>query len=267
MQRYYDIVEREFPTWKHLGVYLTPEGDSPTDDHYLPISYQAVCEIIEGIIEGRGTSLGPDVLTLMKHYTTMLRRHIVSGSELEQLCHRIYKKHQKALDLIYEYRPDLQSEIYDFMTQMISENRNLHLDSSSKSYIRFFPNAWSKYSVLHQGEGWTSSNQILIFEVQNHPNSLRLSLIIGPGEKEIREKLYAMVKSFPRLFKPSRRQLTSMYLSVYRISLLIKKDYSDIVSFDAIEHKIINKWQHFSDQKLPEILAIIDNQDWIWEEI
>lgn len=266
LQRYYDIIEREFPTWKHLGVYLTPEGDFPSDDHYLPISYQAVCEIIEGIIEGRGTSLGPDVLTLMKHYTKMLRRHIVSGSELEQLCHRIYKKHQKALDLIYEYRPDLQSEIYEFMTGLISENEHLHLDSSSKSYIRFFPNAWSKSSVLLQGEGWISSNQILAFEIQNYPNSLKLSLYIGPGEKKVRERLYAMVKRHMDIFKPSRRQLTSMYLSIYRISLLTSRDYSDVISIDDVKEKVRSKWRHFLDHQLPELIAVINDQDWIWEE-
>lgn len=266
LQRYYKIATSEFPGWKILGVFLTPEGDSPTDDRYLPISYQEVCEIIEAIVETRGPALGPDVLTLMKHYTKMLRRHVVSGSEMEHLCQRIYRKHQKALDLIYEYRPDLQSEIHEFIKGLISEEKQVHLDSSTKSYIRFFPDAWLKSPALHQGEGWSSTNRILLFEIQNFPDALRIGLIIGPGENQVREKLYDMVKKNLELFQPSRRQLTSMYLSIYRASLLTKRDFSDVVSIDDIKQKIKAKWDHFIENQLPELLSVVNEQEWIWDE-
>ena len=42
-------------------------------------------------------------------------------SQIAELCRRIYRKHQRALDLIYEYRPDLQEEIRHLLETLIKE--------------------------------------------------------------------------------------------------------------------------------------------------
>jgi len=142
LERYYKSVEEQFHNWKILGIYLTPEGDIPSDNRYLTLSYEIVCTLVESIIKSRKSTIGPDINTLMQHYAVMLRRFILSGSELEQLCLKIYRKHQRALDLLFEFRPDLQAELYDFVTNLIKTTPNLTLDHSTPDGHLKIPHLW-----------------------------------------------------------------------------------------------------------------------------
>ena len=49
----------------------------PSGEDDITVSYGSVCEVIEGLVERRASMLGPDVRTVMVHYTQMLRRYIV----------------------------------------------------------------------------------------------------------------------------------------------------------------------------------------------
>ena len=90
----------------------------------------------------------------------------MSDSEIAELCRRIYQKHRRALDLIFEHRPDRQAEIRDFVEQLIGETPRLILDRSSKTEIRFLPEEWD-VPALRQGAGWRSTVRMLLFAVIN----------------------------------------------------------------------------------------------------
>jgi len=267
LSRYYSQIQKEFPDWKKLGVFLTPDGETASDNRYLPISYLSVCELIEDIIHSRESSIGPDVLTLMAHYTRMLRRHIVTGSEIEELCQRIYQKHQKALDMIYENRPDLQSEIYSLMMSLVKNEENLILDDCIKTEVRFFPKALEGAYMLEKTGDWTSTNRILLFIIHNYTNSLKVGLFICPGKQEIREKLFEIVQKDDELFNPSRSQLTKRHLTIYKLQLLTGNELIRAASMEDVEDKILQKWQHFLNNDLPNLIKVFQEQDWIWESI
>ncbi len=112
--RYHEQVHQLYPNWNIIGLYLTSDGESPRGEAremYLPVDYGLVCKILESLVDNRASTLGPDVVTVIRHYTQMLRRHIVSEFDIAELCRRIYQKHRRALDLIYEHRPDQQASI------------------------------------------------------------------------------------------------------------------------------------------------------------
>ena len=67
--------------------------------------------------------MGSDLLTLIKNYVVMLRRHIVGESAIAKLCQKIYRKHQEALDLIFEYKPDSQAQTRKYLENLIEQNR------------------------------------------------------------------------------------------------------------------------------------------------
>ena len=84
----------------------------------MSASYKQVAEVAENFVERYASIMGAEIRSLMKHYAQMLRRHIVSDSEIEVLCQRIYQKHKRALDLILEHRPDRQAEISEEANQV-----------------------------------------------------------------------------------------------------------------------------------------------------
>ena len=120
LQRYRETVLRQYPDWKLLSLYLTPDGDTPSDGNYTATSYPTICEIVEQLADRRSSTLGADIRTLMTHYTQMLRRHILTESPIAQLCRDIYKKHKAALDLIYEHRPDQQAAVRELLEGLIA---------------------------------------------------------------------------------------------------------------------------------------------------
>ncbi len=260
LQRYYKSVEQQFHNWRILGIYLTPDGDIASDNRYLSLSYEVICGLIENIIDSRKSIIGPDVFTLMQHYTVMLRRFILSGSELERICYKIYRKHQRALDLLFEYRPDLQAELYDLMTQLIESTPGLTLDYSTKGYIRFVANEID-IPLLQQGGSWTASNRILLFEIKNLADRMGIYLIIGPGPNDIREKLFELSKQKDSILKPSHKVLGKSYQTIFQVGLLTKTDYES-PDIGILQKKIEKRWESFITEHLPQITVIIKEQQW-----
>jgi len=225
LQKYKKVIKNEYPEYKKLFVYLTVEGDNPSDNEYIPLSYSEIVLIIERLIESKKDKLGSEILSFISHYKDMLRRYIMKDSEIQELCRRIYQRHKKALDLIFEYKPDKLSEIYDCLVEIIKKDSDLILDDSSKSYIRFISKSLD--FIPKQGEGWTKSKRILLFEFENTTEGLFLNLTIGPGSGDIRKILYNKAKENTSIFNKSERKLTPVWFKIYKKSVLKPKDYED----------------------------------------
>jgi hypothetical protein len=264
LKRYRNTVETHYPGRHLLCLFLTPDGEEASDINYISISYSMLANLAKSILEARVSTLGHDVRILMTHYAQMLRRHIVIESEIADLCRRIYHKHQRALDLIYEFRPDQQAALREIIEKLIISQADCILDYGTKSYIRFIPKEWD-LPVLNQGQGWTSSGRILMFEFGNFTNRFRLSLIIGPGPLEIRQRLMELASSHQTL-KPAYKALGKSFNTIYTRNWLTSKDYEN-GSVEDLEGKIKTRWDQFIKGEFIIIRDIILKQDWINETV
>jgi hypothetical protein len=202
LKRYRTIIERDYASYKHLFVFLTVEGDIPSDENYVRISYSEIVELIDQLISAQGKKASNEILTFIMHYREMLRREIMGNSEIEELCRRIYKRHKKALDLIYENMEDKQSLIYEILMDTLQNNKEIIIDYSSKAYIRFLSKSMD--IVPKKGKGWVESNRVLLLEFLNVKDKVIMWLWVGPSEDQgFREKLYRITED-------------SKILSVYR---------------------------------------------------
>lgn len=250
LRRYKEIVEVEYPDYQKMFVYLTIEGDEASEDDYLSINYHDIIKIISHIIENKSTSIGQEVLIFISHYREMFRRYIMENSEIQEICRKIYKKHKKALDLIFEYKPDLLMEINECLTEIIKNDPDLILDFSSKSYIRFITKKLD--FIPRRGEGWTKSERILLFEFKNNLNGVALYLIIGPGSKEIREKLCKIAKNKLKLFNVAKRKFTGQWFSIYKKTIVKANNYED-KDISEIKKNLKEKIESFKINDLVKI--------------
>ena len=186
----------------------------------------------------------------------------MSESEIADLCQQIYRKHQRALALIYEYRTDQQAAIQDILVNLISEQSQLELDHTSKSYIRFGVKELD-IPILLMGEGWTRSKRMLLFQFDNNVDRLTLHLVIGPGPNETRQKLLDMAHAHKPLFRPSQQALGKKYNTIYIRQILSAKGYEE-TTVEEIEAEIRKKWLQFIEHDLPQITAILKSEKWIW---
>jgi len=258
LQRYFDIAEGEFRGWRIIAIYLTPEGDRPSDDRYIPMSYSRVYESTQHLLASAQIA-HEEVRLGLSQYAEMLRRYIVPESEISQLCRRIYEQHREALDLIFEHRPDQRDVIRKATEALIKSCDELEIDSSSKSLVRF----WIKnldVSTLRQSS-WTPSKRILMFEFDIYEDQLWLRLYIGPGPKELRTKLYEMAK-VKKPLKPSA-SFSPQWNTIFTRKILDSDSYHR--SKEELESELKEKWEHFLKHDLPQIIAAIKSEAWIFE--
>jgi hypothetical protein len=260
LNRYFDCVERECARWTIIGLYLTPDcEDSSEPERYLSVDYKLVHETVQSIIRTRGSSLPANVLLILNDYIEMLRRHLMTESDISDLCKGIYAKHREALDLIYEHRPDPQQLIRELLEQLIGRDSRFVLDKCTKSAVRFVPKAWET-PALKKGSGWTPSGRILLFEFANLPDSLRLYLYLGPGPVEIRQKILACAQRNKAPFTPSE-SLSAKWNTLFSYTFLSGKsregDYDN-----AMKNEIERQWKAFTDGPLTEILKAFESEPW-----
>lgn len=264
LNRYKAIVERRFPDAKAIiYVFLTPDGIPPEEDDspYIPFSYSEVADLIEQVRRTQESLLGVDVNTMMQHYVTMLRRYIVSDSDIAELCRQIYQAHKSAIDLIVEHMPDLQQELSDYLCSLIRNNSDFILWDDKKAYIKFIHQEWQDVSEFNRGtnKAWAKTNYNLSFEFNNRADSLslRLRLVdVSDNDAHIREHIHQVAYQNRELFMGIRPKLAPERANLYSVKVLRVSDYED-ASLEDLKDLIEPKWQNFVSNVLPQMHTIL----------
>lgn len=99
--RYRNQIIQTFSDYQQLFIYLTPDGESPSDNvNWYIFTYCDIADILEKICEN--SNLNVDTNLLIQNYIAIIRRDIVEDKQLIEICNKIYNKHKQALDLIYD---------------------------------------------------------------------------------------------------------------------------------------------------------------------
>lgn len=233
-----------------LKVFLTPDGISPKHDNgdWVIYSYQLISKEIEIILNKYKGTIAPKIFQLVSDYLTLLRRHIVPDQKLVELCRKIYREHSTALDLIYEYKMDIYTELQSHLIDVINGDPDVHLDDCSKTYVRFRTSVFDEIEALDNGDGWTSTKKILLYEFQNYGDNLRLKLIIGPGDSSIRKELFELSESKKDLFKGRVNKLSDRWSQILRLDVLNRSYYEEL-DFAAMKNRIDNFWKGFKNKE------------------
>jgi hypothetical protein len=145
---YYErTVRQKYSSYTHLFVYLTPEGELPSKDNWMILTYYDILEILEKLYDERKNTLKEEVLILIRSYIKNLKDNVIMDKALIDLCNSIYNAHKDALDLIYENRYDIASKISDLIRSIYSSSPKIELDTSkkTKSNIRFWTPKLKEY--------------------------------------------------------------------------------------------------------------------------
>lgn len=254
LQRYRRHVERQFPRHRKLFAYLSESGEIPSDEAYVPIDYGEVVTLVDDALRRRGEQLSPDVCSFLGHYVEMVRRYIVEDSEIQELCRVIYGKHRRALDVLFEHRPDRASEIRDILVDLIRKHDELIQDHCTKSYVKFLPKSLD--FLARVGDGWTPSKRLLLFEFENYKNGLSLRLVLGPGEQSLRGRIHRLLSENPTVFNRAQEKLYPKWWSCHSEKWLRSKQYSEL-DLPAIKAEIEHRLARFLDERLPKMEKVL----------
>jgi hypothetical protein len=230
LERYKGKIAKQFPDWRRLLIFLTPEGADPEDDDYLAFSYVDVTQVIQGYLTDQNSVQLSEIGLILSHYLEMLRRHVVPDDELKSTALKIYERHKEALDFIFESRPEPGSFL-GVVRSLMENDPNLQLDKQISSIARFVPKDWVDVPTLNAcpSDRWTKTKRNLIFEIKSFktPGSdfsdrILLSLILGPSDPSIREHFYLLAGMKPSLFKRRSPSIYKDWTTIYATELLTK---------------------------------------------
>lgn len=136
---YKEMIQSQFKDYTRVFVYLTPDGDSPSDDDWVVLNYSDVVNVLENVYNSKSCYLAGEVSLLIKNYINIVKKIIIMDQELVNLCNSIYNKHRRALDLIFENRDDVISQVSNNCRRILSQTNGVMLDDSSRSkvYVKF----------------------------------------------------------------------------------------------------------------------------------
>ncbi|HPR92421.1 MAG TPA: PD-(D/E)XK nuclease family protein [Candidatus Dojkabacteria bacterium] len=212
LKRYREIVEEEYPGYKKMLIYLSPDGgESSEPEYWCSMGYQNILDIIENSC--KKIQLLPDAELLINNYIEMVRRDIVSDEKLAQVCAEIYAKHQKALDLIFENKPDRASDIAEIFRDWAEQATRrgeiqVVLEKCSKSHTRFKTKNMSMLlpDAAEAQSGWNTRNHYFYEIDYNGVDEFQIQLAFSA--KNIPSDLKEMCERISK-FYPSKQNKTN----------------------------------------------------------
>lgn len=256
LKDYFTKVQQEFPDYHQVFLFLTPTGERPSNEgNWISISYDYVLKALEKSMNLKKNQLTPSVEFFIRQYEEILRRYIVGDKELESICRDIYFKHCKAIDLIIQYKPDVFSDIAASLQEKLRSYSNIKLDSSNKTYIRFSTTEID--DAIEKKGTWTDSSRLLLFEIQNRNGKVMMKAIIGPGEDNIRQKIFNIVGIAPKAFSGAAKKLGPQYTQIFSKEMVSSVDIESAESNEIVVEKALIELEKFISNELQGIEKIV----------
>jgi len=255
LRRYYELVHEKYPNYRRLFIYLTAADEEPSHEAYIAFSYRDLAELLDRLVERRRSQLSDEVRLFLGQYLEMVRRYIVEDSQIQELCRRIYKNHRRALDLIFEHRPDRQGEIRDVLVGLLElEREKIEIDGHIKSSIRFIPKTLD--FLPRRGEGWVQSGRMLLFVLKNYGDNVKLNVLIGPGDPTIRQRLYDVAGEHPQPFGKMKK-LAAKWHQLFGETWLKGSAYTDL-DLDEVTGILQEKLWMLLNERVPKVRAAFE---------
>ena len=192
LTRYRRALETDYPDFTRFYLFLSPRGVSAYDvaerEHWRPVDYGVVCQVVEKTVAISAGSISEDVRAFLRQYANCLRRYILGGdADIQKLAATVHRRHKAAIDFINATAPNYyRREVGRIVKEVVQENASvLRWDfvSEDRSQIRFRPKDWQGFRSIQLGTGWMpGSDALALFEFKNNDSRLNLVVVISPTE-------------------------------------------------------------------------------------
>lgn len=226
LQRYRCVAEDKLGLIKNLFLFLTPDGDEPSDEHWISISHEMIADLCKAW--SVDSSVPSRTREALVDYYEFLEAYVIDNSQTAELCRKIYQRHKDALDLIFHHIPnakDLALTSAQSALDRLEAEGKVILDAKYSGLSRFWLPDMPNIPVVSD-KNWTASRRGILFEWATSNKELRLDIVIGPMEQSVRELLIkSLQESKPEFYR---------YVNKYQFTHISR---TLIFELDAIEFK------------------------------
>jgi len=176
LDKYYKYIEKEYPSKKYTKIYVllspdgheVPEKKSKNAASWIPLSYKSIVEILRLI---QKSNVVQKVQDIIKEYIEHLEKeNIVENIELNELFEKLWKDHEKAIDLLVNYRNKVNKDI-------IKHNKEKITKIFQKSEIK------EKIEIIEPGR-WKNRFEFYTENMEKYfPPDVKIPGYFGDGRK------------------------------------------------------------------------------------
>jgi hypothetical protein len=145
LSRYEETMTKHYPGVPLLYVFLTPNADEPSEDAWMPYSYEDIHRVLTRVRETNGNAIGDDVLVFLDHYLSLLGTRFMNDEKIDELCRKIYKNHRQALDLIWDRVGTPTSGVLVEVEKVLEDDRRWHVFSRKSNSLDVAPADWLQW--------------------------------------------------------------------------------------------------------------------------
>lgn len=264
LNKYSSIVNTDYPNHAKVLLYLTPNGDLPTEetnDNWACVDYACICNCIENAL--KHASANAKIYDFIQYYIDILRREIMGeNKDIKELCCEIYRQHKDVLDMIYEYRPDDVQNVSDIVADWCQKKLNTNeiiYDSNmnqSKCYHRFKDEQMDRIIKNAIGNlpenklsGWKGYNQYfyeIVLQTSNNSDKInyymQLALCSYGLEPEQIEKLGGIYSAISKKDAGGWKDFKHIKLSSHTVNM------QDDSLKNTIHDQLDNDWNSLKDK-------------------
>jgi hypothetical protein len=260
LDRYAEYLKSTYQEHRRLMVFLTPDATPPDHEGYIAYDYADVVSTLESLTSSPHELAPSETRLVIQHYVDMVRRHIVQDEKLRALAVTLYERHKEAFEFIFECRPEPNT--------LLTVGRNcvlgvggLLIDSDVTNCVRFAPQKWDDKLKNIKGDStkWSKTGRGLLFEIKtytNIPGRVNVSLLLGPGDTDIRKRVYEAARSKPDLFKGLVKPMGVQWATIFSRNLLTS-DQAKGQTFEAQEFNVRAAWSDFQGSQLGSPISTI----------
>lgn len=190
LTRYRETIERGFPEHRPMYVFLTREGDEPSEEAWVSYSYADLFRALDRCRRINAESIGGDVEAFLDHYLRLIGSRFMDDPKIDELCDRIYRNHRQALELIFERKGDARAGLIRYLVEQLDSDRMQWSMHATKYGCGVWPAAWDSLIPPVCTYGKRSPHGLVRMSVSAYPRQIWVEFFISPSsDSEIRQQL------------------------------------------------------------------------------
>ena len=123
-------------------VYLTPEGESPSDETWTEYSYADLFRVLSRVRRAAADQIGDDVSTFLDHYLRLIGTRFMNDDRIDELCNEIYKNHRQAIKLILDRVASDETPALEAFQEVLEADGRWTVIKRTGKHLHFIPTIW-----------------------------------------------------------------------------------------------------------------------------
>lgn len=127
LSTYENILSQLYPEYQKTLIYLTPEGNLPSMDNWLPLSYVILIDKVEEMYKLRLSKVNDARRYLVENYIETIRKDVLMqvDENVIKKCREVYNTHRAVLKKILEYgKTNVGDEVKGLLLKLSQKERS-----------------------------------------------------------------------------------------------------------------------------------------------